>query len=90
MSNRDFGCIAPRRFLAVERYFESRQPSSTDPCGVQRGPDRLARRHAGLEKQPADTSSAAARLGCPSGRRGLRSPPHGTMSFLLAVCAPVS
>jgi hypothetical protein len=31
MSNRDFGCIALRRFPAVERYFESWQPSSTDP-----------------------------------------------------------
>jgi hypothetical protein len=37
------------------------------PCGVQRGPDRLARRHAGLEKQLAGASSAAARLGPPSG-----------------------
>jgi hypothetical protein len=35
MSNRDFGCIALGRFLAVERYLESQQPSSTDP---QRSP----------------------------------------------------
>ena len=31
MSNRDFGCTALGRFLAVERYIESHQPSSTDP-----------------------------------------------------------
>jgi hypothetical protein len=31
MSNRDFGCTALARFLAVERYIESHQPSSTDP-----------------------------------------------------------
>ena len=31
MSNRDFGCTALGRFLAVERYIESHQPPSTDP-----------------------------------------------------------
>jgi hypothetical protein len=42
MSNRDFGCIALGRFLVVERYLESHQPSSTDP---QRSPraDRTGR-----------------------------------------------
>jgi hypothetical protein len=42
MSNRDFGCTALGRFLAVERYVETCQPSSTDP---QRSPraDRAGR-----------------------------------------------
>ena len=42
MSNRDFGCIALGRYLVVERYLESCQPSSTDP---QRNPraDRTGR-----------------------------------------------
>ena len=31
MSNRDFGCTALGRYLAVEHYVESHQPSSTDP-----------------------------------------------------------
>jgi hypothetical protein len=31
MSKRDFGCVALGRFLVVERYYQSHQPSSTHP-----------------------------------------------------------
>jgi hypothetical protein len=39
MSNRDVGVLALGRFLAVERYCQSSQPSSTHPAGGPH-PDR--------------------------------------------------
>ena len=48
MSSRDVGVLALGRFLAVERYCQSSQPSSPHPV---RSPDRRSHRHAAPQEQ---------------------------------------
>jgi hypothetical protein len=61
MHTRDFRLAAVTRFVAVERYNQSHQPTPTPPStGFRRGPDGPPRQQ-GQEKRLSGAGSAGAR-----------------------------